>query len=70
MQLCPVCLGRGEVEAGITEGDGKEATKVFVNPNAYDRKNKTVWFLDINPLCILWSTSLCMICRGVGFVGA
>lgn len=75
--MCPVCRGRGEVEAGVTYGrpcgwvddsgqPGGEAIRVEVNPSAWDRENKTIWFLDYNSTLPLWSTAICMVCRGTG----
>lgn len=77
--FCPVCEGRGEVEAGNTTGRSygwvdehgvseAEATSIQVNRAAWDRKHKTVWYLDFNQVVPGWSTAICMSCHGFGFV--
>jgi len=77
LPICPVCKGRGEVEAGITGGfvktgetdeygaTGGHPTWVRPNPNAVDKQGR-IWFLDINPLVLLWSTAVCQPCNGTG----
>jgi len=73
--LCPVCRGRGEVEAGLTTGKDygapddegvrcRFATQVFPNPAALI--NNEIWFLEENPLVKLWGIAVCGGCRGTG----
>lgn len=71
--VCPVCMGRGEVEAGIevgkdvgTEGD-RTLHAIGPNPAAIGAHGE-IWFLDVNPLVPLWSTAVCGVCRGKGFL--
>lgn len=64
--MCPVCKGRGEVEAGLTYGNGHNATHVVPNPAAMI--NGQVWILQENPLVPLWGIAVCARCRGTGAV--
>lgn len=45
-------------------------TTVRPNPDALYAATRyspqDIWFLDVNPLCKLWSTALCARCRGTG----
>ena len=79
IRICPICKGRGEVEAGITYGRNygwiddngvseREAVKVEINPYAYDKRNKTIWFLTSNSMHPLWTLAICMVCEGSGMV--
>jgi hypothetical protein len=63
--LCSVCRGRGEVDAGLTFGDGRVAVRVVPNPNALI--NNEIWFVEENPLVALWGIAVCGRCRGSGY---
>jgi hypothetical protein len=77
-KMCPVCNGRGEVEAGVTDGvieygtrdhlghRSTYPTRVRVNPWAYDAKIGDVWYVQTNPLVPLWGIAFCMKCHGTG----
>lgn len=78
--MCPVCRGRGEVEAGVSTGaiesapyypDHKgrlvgrsEPTGIVKNPTALI--NGEVWLLENNSFGPLWGIAVCGRCRGSG----
>ena len=72
--MCPVCRGRGEVAAMVSQGfRGRPDTTgepigYAVNPNAWDPKIKDVWLVETNPFGKLFGIAICMVCHGTGFV--
>lgn len=78
--VCPVCLGRGEVEAGITDCviqygpkdhlgyRSTYPTRVRPNPAAWDARIKDVWYVQENSVVPLWGIAICQHCHGTGMM--
>jgi len=79
--MCPVCRGRGEVEAGITGGTVEFGpvlpgldwrgnvvpTRASYPTKVRPNPAKTIWYLETNPFVELWGIAVCATCHGTGF---